>query len=54
MGHFIGFVLLLFLGSFTIGTAVMVVKELISRKKRAASDNKNAEKEDDQSNVPKP
>ena len=51
IGHIIGFVAILFFGSFAIGTGAMILKELISRKKRAASNqNKTDEKEDDQSN----
>lgn len=43
--------LLLFLASFAVGTTAMIVKELIARKKRAASEqNKHEEKEGDQRN----
>lgn len=53
MGNLIGFAIVLFLGSFAVGTGLMIAKELISRKKRAASDNKNDEKEADQSSSSK-
>lgn len=49
-GRVFVFGLLLFLGSFAVGTVVMTVKELIARKKRAASEqNKTDESEVDQS-----
>ena len=51
IGNVLGFALILFLGSFAVGTGLMILKELISRKKRAASNqNKIDEKEVDQSN----
>ena len=51
LGHIIGTVIAIFVASFTIGTGVMVVKELIARKRANASDqNKSDEKEADDSN----
>lgn len=51
IGKFIGTCILLFLCSFVIGTVLMIFKELLARRKRAASEaNKTDEKEVDQSN----
>ena len=49
MGTIVATGILLFLGSFAVGTGFMIAKELISRKKAAASDDKTDDKEVDQS-----
>lgn len=53
MGHYIVVLLILFFGSFLIGTAVLTVKELISRKRAASEQNKEAEREVDQGSTEK-
>lgn len=53
MWHYVGMLLILFFGSFLIGTAVLTVKELISRKRAASEQNKKAEKEVDQGSTEK-
>ena len=51
IGKLIGTCLLLFLCSFAIGTVLMILKDVLARRKRAASEaNKTDEKEVDQSN----
>ena len=51
IGDLIQTALLIFLGSFAIGTGISIIKELLSRRKAAANEqNKNDEKESDQSN----
>lgn len=51
IGNLLGTAALIFLGSFVIGTVISIAKELLSRRKAAANEqNKNDEKESDQSN----
>ena len=51
IGNLIGTAALIFLGSFLVGTAISIVKELLSRRKAAACEqNTESEKESDQSN----
>lgn len=50
-GHIIGTVLVVFLCSFAIGTTIMVIKELIARKRAKASEEAESDvKEVDSSN----
>lgn len=51
IGDLFGCAALIFLASFAIGTVISIIKELRSRRKAAANEqNKNDEKESDQSN----
>lgn len=51
IGKLIGTCIVLFLCSFVIGTVLMIFKDVLTRRKRAASEaNKTDEKEVDQSN----
>lgn len=55
IGKLIGTAALIFLGSFLVGTAISIVKELLSRRKAAACEqNTENEKESDQSNSANP
>ena len=55
IGNLLGTAALIFLGSFVIGTMISIAKELLSRRKAAANEqNKNDEKESDQSNSANP
>ena len=55
IGNLLGTAALIFLGSFLVGTAISIIKELLSRRKAAANEqNKNDEKESDQSNSANP
>ena len=55
IGKLIGTAALIFLGSFLVGTVISITKELLSRRKAAANEqNKNDEKESDQSNSANP
>ena len=47
----LGVAALIFLASFATGTIISIIKDLLSRRKAAAEEqNKNSEKESDQSN----
>ena len=51
IGRILAIGVVLFLGSFVLGTAVMIVKELIARRRAKTGDHKNIKgKEDDSSN----
>ena len=51
----LGVAALIFLASFATGTIISIIKDLLSRRKAAAKEqNKNREKESDQSNSANP
>lgn len=47
IGNIIGFIAILFLGSFTVTTGFTIIKELISRKRAARLKEQNTDEKED-------